>query len=119
MKELTKEAVRDALESGRAYVAFDWLADASGFDFAAVADAARHEMGSQVALEKGLRLYAQAPLAADWMLVRDGKVVSESTGPSLDAAITVPGVYRVEVWLKIAGEKSIWILSNPIYIRSS
>src|SRR5262249_51309436 len=33
MKELTKEAVWEALEAGRAYVAFDWIADPRGFDF--------------------------------------------------------------------------------------
>lgn len=33
-EELTREAVREALRAGRAYVAFDWLADATGFDFA-------------------------------------------------------------------------------------
>jgi len=116
MKDLNKEAVWEALESGRAYVAFDWISDATGFDFAAVSKSTRHEIGSHVAFEEGLKLRAQAPLAADWKVMRNGKSISESNGTALDFAVTEPGNYRVEVWLMIAGEKTIWILSNPIYI---
>ncbi len=118
MKELTKDAVWDALEAGRAFVAFDWLAEAAGFDFAALSESARHEMGSRVKIEKGLRLRAQAPLRANWKLIRNGKLFLESNGDSLDVPVTEPGNYRVEAWLPIAGEKMIWILSNPIYISS-
>jgi hypothetical protein len=117
MNELTRDAVWEALEAGRAYVAFDWLADATGFDFAAVSGTARHEMGSRLAFEEGLRFRGQAPLSGDWKLVRHGKVIAESIATTFDFAVTEPGNYRVEVWLTIAGEKTIWILSNPIYIR--
>ena len=117
MKELNKNDVWEALDAGRAYVAFDWLADAAGFDFAAVAGANRHEMGSRITLEKGLRLCGRAPLYGDWRLMRNGKVVAESAGTTFDFAIIEPGNFRVEVWLTIASEKMIWILSNPIYIR--
>jgi hypothetical protein len=117
MKELTRDSVWEALESGRAFVSFDWLADASGFDFVAVSGNDRHEMGNRLKYIKDLRLRARAPLSADWKLIRNGNVVSESNGEALDAAIAEPGNYRVEVWLTIAGEKTIWILSNPIYVR--
>lgn len=119
MKELSRDAVWDSLESGRAYVAFDWLADATGFDFAAISNTARHEMGSRPVLEPGMRLRGQAPLEADWKLLRAGKVVVESKGLTLDFPLAEPGNYRVEVWLKIAGGKAIWILSNPIYVRAA
>src|SRR5262249_4216630 len=49
LKELSEQAVWDALTAGRAFVAFDWLADATGFDFAAIAGDRRHEMGSRLA----------------------------------------------------------------------
>ena len=54
MRDLTQEDVWDALGKGRAYVAFDWLCDATGFDFAAEADGKRFEMGSQVSLAEAL-----------------------------------------------------------------
>jgi hypothetical protein len=63
-----------------------------------------------------LQLRAQAPLIADWKLIRNGKLIFESKGTKLDVPVTEPGNYRVEAWLNVAGEKMIWILSNPIYI---
>lgn len=119
LTELTQKAVWEALEAGRAYVAFDWLADATGFDFAAVAGTQRHEMGSRVKLADGLRLRAQAPLPVCWKLVRNGQVLSEQSGRKLDVPVTEAGNYRVEAWLKIAGEDMIWILSNPLYLTAA
>ena len=117
MKEQTREQVWDALENGRAFVGFDWMADSTGFQWVVQDGEARHELGSKVALKKGLRLAGQAPLPGDWKVIRNGKVVKEATGRALEMDLTEPGVYRAEVWLDIAGEKRVWILSNPIYVR--
>jgi hypothetical protein len=117
MKELTKEAVWDALEQGRAYVAFDWIADPRDFDFAAMAGETRHEMGSRLPAGENLRLVAQSPLPVEWKLVRNGKTASEATGTTLEFAVTEPGNYRIEAWLRVAGKSLPWILSNPIYVR--
>src|SRR5262249_21751653 len=107
----------EALEAGRAFVAFDWLADATGFDFAVRSATRRYEMGSRLAFEKGLTLHAQAPLPVRWKLLRNGKVLSEATGRTLQVQVADRGNYRLEAWLKGAGENMIWILSNPIYLR--
>jgi hypothetical protein len=117
LAELTEKAVWEALEAGRAFVAFDWLADSTGFDFAATSGTHRYEMGSRLAFEPGLRLQAQAPLPVEWKLIRNGKGILEGSGAKFDSAVMEPGNYRIEAWLKVAGEDSIWILSNPIYIR--
>jgi hypothetical protein len=119
LTELTEKAVREALEVGRAFVAFDWLADSTGFDFAAVADSKRHEMGSQLAMTDGLNLRGNASLPVHWRIVRNGKVVDESTGRTLNFPVAEPGNYRAEAWLDIAGERMLWILSNPLYIAAS
>jgi hypothetical protein len=116
MTEQTDHAVWDALEAGRAFVAFDWLGDSSGFDFAAYAQKNRYEMGSRVALSEGLKIRAQAPLPGKWRLLRNGQIVVEQSGRRIEVAVSEPGNYRVEVWLKVAGEDMIWILSNPIYV---
>ncbi len=117
LTELSREAVWEALQAGRAFVAFDWLADSTGFDFAAQSGNRRHEMGSRFPLEKDLRLHAQAPLPVRWKLIRNGRVARESTGRTFDAVVTEAGNYRVEAWLTVAGTDTIWILSNPVYIR--
>ena len=118
MAELTERAVWEALEAGRAFVAFDWLGDSTGFDFAAYVQKNRYEMGSQVTLSEGLKIQAQAPLPGKWKLLRNGEIVVEESGRKIEVAVSEPGNYRVEVWLKIAGEDMIWILSNPIYVRT-
>ena len=119
LSELSEKAVREALEAGRAFVAFDWLADATGFDFAAVADTQRYEMGSQLAMTRLLTLRGQSPLPVHWRLIRNGKVVEESVGRTLSHSVVEPGNYRTEAWLDIAGERMLWILSNPLYIAAS
>jgi hypothetical protein len=58
----------------------------------------------------------QAPLAGDWKVLRNGKVIAESSGAEMKLKITEAGNYRAEVWLGVAGEKKIWILTNPIYV---
>lgn len=117
LTDLSEKAVWEALEAGRAYVSFDWIADPKGFDFAASLGERRYEMGSRLGYENGLRFTAQAPLSVHWKLLRDGKVVKESDGNRFESAATELGNYRVEAWLDVAGEKMIWILSNPIYVR--
>jgi hypothetical protein len=116
MTELTTKAAWEALEAGRAFVAFDWLADATGFDCAVTSAARRHEMGSRLAFADGLQIRGRAPLSAHWKLLRNGKVISEVAGRTINVPVAEPGNYRIEVWLKIAGEDMIWILSNPMYI---
>jgi len=118
MPRLDEKEVWNALTAGRAYVAFDWLADAAGFDFSAASPTRRYEMGSHLAFANGLKLSARAPLPVTWKLVRDGKVVREQKGRAFEMLVHESGVYRIEAWLDVAGEAMIWILSNPIYIRS-
>ena len=62
MNELTEPAVVDALKSGRAYVAFDWLADPTGFVFEAVNGEQHWPVGSEPRMTEGLRLRGAAPL---------------------------------------------------------
>jgi hypothetical protein len=114
--ELSEKAIREALAAGRAFVAFDWLADSTGFDFAAVTGMLRHEMGSQLPMSRDLKLRGQAPLAVRWRLVRNGTLIEESTGRTIEFPLVEPGNYRAEAWLDVAGERKLWVLSNPLYI---
>ncbi len=85
LKDLSEQSVRECLDAGRAFVAFDWIADSTGFDFVANSETMRHEMGSQVTLSPGLVLKAIAPLPVHWRLIRDGEVISESDGSTLQS----------------------------------
>lgn len=119
LTEHSERGVREALEAGRAFVAFDWLGDATGFDFAAFQDTKRFEMGSQLPFSDGLILRGAAPLPVHWRLVRNGKVIEESAGRTLNHAVGEAGNYRAEAWLDIAGERMPWVLSNPVYVTDA
>jgi hypothetical protein len=78
----------------------------------------RHEMGSRLKLASDLQVTGHAPLSAHWKLIRNGKLLFETMGSTLQAKLTEPGNYRVELWLDVAGQERIWILSNPIYVAA-
>ena len=117
LKEQSEQSVRECLEAGRAFVAFDWMADSTGFDFFATTKTTRHTMGSEFEFAEPLQFQAIAPLPVHWKLFRNGTVVAESDGREATFAANSDGVYRCEAWLEIAGEPMLWILSNPIYVR--
>ncbi|MFM2095747.1 MAG: hypothetical protein RIS70_2871 [Planctomycetota bacterium] len=117
LREFSEAGVREALDEGRAFVAFDWLADATGFDMQIVNGNQRLVMGKQNPWRSGMELHAHAPLAGHWRVVRNGQLIHESQGSSLTLTLTEPGVYRCEVWLDVAGDRMPWILSNPIYLQ--
>jgi PHP domain len=118
LPEVSEAGVWQALRSGRAYVAFDWIADPTGFVYRADLGEQTWPIGSEVTAAEGLRLRAEAPLDGRFKLVRDGEEILDSEGGSIDFAVDKPGIYRVEVWLTLAGEARPWILTNPIYVRA-
>ncbi|MCX5759766.1 MAG: hypothetical protein NTU83_14930 [Candidatus Hydrogenedentes bacterium] len=126
-KELTEPALLDAVRSGRAFVAFNMIADASGFAFVAQRNGQQATMGERIALAPGLKLRAEAPLPCRFTLVRDGKKETEQEGKAFAYDVTTPGKYRIEADLPIPGEEAIsgerfssnmapWILTNPIEV---
>ncbi|HEV8000795.1 MAG TPA: hypothetical protein VGP63_13000 [Planctomycetaceae bacterium] len=117
LPELTEPAVRAALNAGRAYVSFEWIADPSGFNFQAVRGKDVYEMGSEVALTPGIKVRSASPLPARFRLIRNGKEVHTALGRSYEHPVEAPGNYRLEVWVNLANTPEVWILSNPIYIR--
>ena len=118
LTEVNEAQVWQALGAGRAYVAFDWIADPTGFVFRADRAAENWPIGGEPPLAEGLHLRAEAPLEGRFKLLRDGQVVLDQVGPGIDFLVDQPGVYRVEVWLTLAGEERPWILTNPIYVRA-
>ncbi|MEJ5367787.1 MAG: alpha/beta hydrolase fold domain-containing protein [Bryobacteraceae bacterium] len=113
-REFTHEALADSLRAGRAYVSHDWLCDPRGFAFFAVNTLGVYEMGDTIPMAGATRLVARAPVAARWRLIREGQVVQEAAGDTLNWQAAEPGAYRVEAWLDIDGEQRPWIYSNAI-----
>jgi hypothetical protein len=117
LTEQTVPAVWDALRQGRAYVAFDWIADPTGFLYFADTPTAAAPMGSEIPLTEELKLRVASPLPGIIKLLRDGAVVQETRARELSFEAQEPGVYRVEVWQNLDGDLRPWILTNPIYVR--
>ena len=117
-QELTEAAVLDSLRAGRAFVAFDLLADGRGFLFwAESTDGTRTLMGERRKMAPGLRLEARSPIPCRFRVVRDGGVVHEESGRDLTWVPAGPGLYRVEAELPVAGVWTPWIYANPIRIE--
>lgn len=119
VSRLTRMAIWQALQEGRAYVAFDWIADSTGFTYQAESDGHPILLGSEFVLADGASLRVAAPLPCRFKLVRDGRVVDQRDGAQATWPLTQPGVYRVEAWLELAGELHPWVLANPIYVRAA
>lgn len=118
-RTLNEASVRQALQQGQAYVAHDWLCDATGFVFAAEQTGKRKPLvlqGEDLAWRKDLQLRVETPLPALLKLYRNGQVIQELKGASLIYAVREPGAYRVEAWLEVDGELRPWIYANPIRI---
>jgi hypothetical protein len=117
-KDLSKDDFLSALRAGRCYVGFDWIASAKGFRFVAVdGDKPVAIMGDEVKLAPGMKVVARLPGEATARLFRNGEQTGEITGREASWPVSQPGVYRVEAYVKIAGELRPWIFSNPIYVR--
>ena len=74
-------------------------------------------MGDLVKFTAGQKLVARFPVDVPHAVAERGKVVGEKSGESWEFAVDSPGVYRVEGWLDVGGERRPWIYSNPIYVR--
>lgn len=120
--DLTEPALRAALRAGRAYVAHEWICDATGFRFDVAEGASMTlrttaHMGDELPLAPGLHLRIETPVSCKIRLLRNGQEVAHVEGREWIHRLNEPGVYRCETAFVIHGELREWIYSNPIYVR--
>ncbi len=118
---LTTDDLMSALRAGRCFVSFNLMADAAGFRFAAHVREGGPVvalMGDDVLLQDGLVLAAQCPVPGSVELLRDGVPIRRQEGRELLHPVDRPGVYRIEVSLRVVDRWLPWIFSNPIYVRA-
>ncbi|MBN9120104.1 MAG: PHP domain-containing protein [Planctomycetes bacterium] len=119
-EKLDEAAIRSALKAGRAYVAHEWMCDATGFRFEAIGADGKPtaSMGDEVKQVDGLKLAAKLPLPAYVRLLQHGKEVARSEGKAdFEFTVKEAGAYRLEAWLQLDGEWRPWIFANPIYVK--
>ncbi len=115
--ELSESDLLNALRAGRVFVAFDMIADSTGFRWFATNAANCAVMGESIPFTPDLRLRAVSPHDCRFTVVRNGKPVQTSEGHVLEWQPEAPGKYRVEADLKIRNAWTPWIYSNPIELR--
>lgn len=113
----SEAAILEALAAGRAYVAFELLADARGFRFEATRGDTVVRSSETIERHPSLRLRVRTPLPARILVLRDGQPVGRCECRELRLTAERSGPYRVEAQLHVAGAWRPWILSNPIFVR--
>ncbi|MBS3977648.1 MAG: CehA/McbA family metallohydrolase [Syntrophomonadaceae bacterium] len=113
-----RQILLTALAQGHCFIAFDYYYPARGFRFQAVND---HQllsvMGDTCPLSPGVALEVALPYPGEIRLIKNGQLTVVQKGSKAGWRIAEPGVYRVEVWKRVYGLKSMaWIYSNPIYV---
>ena len=117
VESMDEPSLLDALRRGRAAVAFDAVADATGARFEALrGDAPAAAMGDAVPLDRALSLSVLLPIPASVRVLRDGRPWRSGRGRVLHWAADGPGVYRAVADLDAGGERRRWILFNPIRV---
>jgi len=116
--EINQESVLEALHDGSSYIAFDQIADPTGFSFHGSIDGSKHPIGSVVPV--GTRLIIQSPIVSLFRILRSGEPYLELEGSYFEIDTDEEGAYRVEVYP--SGVPSLlkgkpWIISNPIYVE--
>ena len=115
-------ALFDALGDGRAYCAFDVLADGSGVTLTVNSGGREVGMGASIPWSPGATLRAGLPPAGELAkidLVRNGAIVATARGRDPAFDLDRPGVYRVEVSLPTPGLRRGWVpwlFTNPVYV---
>ena len=112
-------SLKEALKSGRTYVAFDWIADPSGAAFAAEVRGKRYTIGDTIPLDPDLTFRCELPLPATIRLIHDGVEISKCDGRTMIHKADEPGVYRFEAYLPVANETRAWIYSGAIRVTPS
>ena len=113
-------AVVAALRAGRVYTVFESIAGPGALAFTAESGGDVARQGEALALGEPVRLRAvtNGPPQTSLQLLRDGEVVRQADGPSLELEADRPGAYRIEARLPGApGEPPLpWMVSNPIHV---
>jgi hypothetical protein len=106
------QLITDTLCRGRAFLALDLVAAATGFRFEADAGGRRLEMGDEAPWAGPAALEVRSPVEAKLTLLRAGHPVAETVGTALRHTAEAPGVYRAEA--RLGGKP--WVYTNPIYL---
>lgn len=114
-----RKQILETLKLGHCFVSYDLVASSRGFSFTGVSGSTQAMMGDTLPLKKTVTLQVASPHVAKLRLLRNGRVVAETSGRELTWQTSEPGVYRVEAYRQFWGWRRGWVFTNPIYITYS
>lgn len=112
--------IKDNIVSGHAFVAFENLAFADGFQYFSTGESNSINaiMGDSVAVGSVDKLKAVSPYPVQFKLVKNGEVIDiqdDVYDYEFDPEDNT-GNYRIEAHVKLGEERTAWVLTNPIYV---
>jgi hypothetical protein len=110
--QTAKSQIIQAIRECRVFVSNYRRGEARGFRFCARSGSQTAGIGESIHLSQIVSLSACAPAKCRLRLLRDGKLVKEARGKSLEHRDREPGNYRVEAYKGKRG----WIFSNHIRV---
>ena len=120
ISEITERSVRHALRTGRIILGFEIVAPLPSVGFWVERNGKpAGTVGDRIAWQPGLSLRCALPTEADIRIVRNGKSVHQARVDACVVPISTPGVYRLEAFVTLAGERWPWVISNPIYVAKA
>jgi hypothetical protein len=116
---LTSRALKNELVKGRAYISFESLAEAKGFQFFSTNGDGQVNaiLGDSVSSQDASILKVVSPFPAQLEIYRNGKLISTHEGYNHEIPVDQQkGNYRVVARLKLRNEWLPWVYTNPIYV---
>ena len=112
--------IKDNLVAGHAFIAFESLANAKGFQYFSTdtKQEVNAIMGDSISVGSVKQLKAVSPFPVQFKLVKNGEVIDSVDNTyfyEYKEKIT-PGNYRLEAYLDFNGKQTPWIYTNPIYV---
>ena len=117
---VSSRALKNALVKGHAYISFENLAKARGFEFYST-DATQKLnaiMGDSVAAPTVKHLQAVSPFPVTFELFRNGKLIDQQANVyayAYNKPVT-PGNYRIVARVQLGDQWLPWVYTNPIYV---
>lgn len=106
-----------SLTKGRVYMAGEYYKEAKGFSYFVTEGEKMGTMGDEFFIEDTATIKVKTPVSAKIRIIKDGQLFYEEITDEAICFANQPGVYRVEVYLKIMGKFLPWIFSNPVYVK--
>jgi hypothetical protein len=117
---LTNYGIKNNLVAGHAFISFQSLANADGFQFFSVNEKNNVSaiLGDSISVESVSKLKAVSPFPVKFQLLKDGEEL-DSIDNTYDYQYEInntTGNYRIVAKLYLDDEWVSWVFTNPIYI---